>query len=296
MQYINFQDIADYFQNEIDKVVDILQEAGQITQNINDNGIIKKAFKFAFFVNQGDYHKAVKEPNAAKDNDWPEIPILIKNAGGVQDTNSTIDTYLQRLELELYGWCDRTDEYKNQWADIEMILSYFCSSMKGKTDEISGNTTKIDCSDYPVLNELENRHFVAFLNMNVIIMFNAHLSNMDKIKINNREIPYLTFTEAFSTELLPDNRKTDMVKFHPNVCMYQLNITGLYARDNSSVELLVNGCTTCDLYNQPFQVEIIRDGIVLASRIMYVKEFSTIRSYGSVVAYNATFYPSFVEV
>ena len=112
MQYINFEDIADYFQNELDKVVINLQEAGQITQNIEENGKVKEAFKFAFYINQGDYHRAVKEPNNSVEKDWPEIPILIKNAGGVQDTNSTIDTYLQKLEMEIYGCCDRTDEYR----------------------------------------------------------------------------------------------------------------------------------------------------------------------------------------
>lgn len=296
MQYVNFEDIANYFQKEIDKIVYDLQEAGQITKNLEENGEVKNPFKFVFFVNDGDYHKAVKEPNSIKDRDWPEIPVLIKNAGGVQDSNSTIETYLQKLEFEIYGWCDRKDPFRDQWADVEMIFSYFCAALKNKTDSLNGNVVKIDISDYPVLNELDNRHFVGFLSANIIIIFNAQLSNMDVIKINNTEIPYLTFTESFSTELLPDNRKTNMVKFHPNVSIYQLNLTGLYAKNNSVVDLLINGCTTGDLYGQPFQVQIIRDGIILATRMMYVKDFSTIRSYGSVVAYNATFSPSFIEV
>ena len=204
--------------------------------------------------------------------------------------------YLQKIDFEIYGWCDRTDEYKNQWEDVELIFSYFCASLKSKTESISGNVVKLDIPDYPVLNELENRHFVGFLSASLIIVFNAQLSNMDVIKINNTEIPYLTFTESFSTELLPDNRKTTKVKFHPNVSIYQLNLTGLYAKDNSVVDLMINGCTTGDLYNQPFQVQIIRNGIILATRMMYVKEFTTIRSFGSVVAYNATFSPSFIEV
>lgn len=289
MVYMDFEDIAKYFQDKIEMIVYNLQEAQEITQ---DNGK-DKAFKFVFYTNKGDYHKRLQNPPALKDRTFPEIPVLIKNAGGIQDSSSSIDIYLQKVEFEIYGWCDLKEPLRNQWTDCEKIFSYFCAELKGKTDSLNNSTIKIDTSDYPVANELENKHFLMLLNCNVHIMFNAHLSNMDKIKVNGVEIPYINFTEDFTQELISDNKKTIEVKFMPNVGTYQLMLSGLYVSDNSVVNLMVNGCTTGDLYNQLFSLEIVRDDIILTNRTVYVKNFQTVRSHGSIVAYKATFYPAY---
>lgn len=314
MQYIDFKKLADYFQNKINMVVYNLQESGALPQIVvptPDNlGVDREnpydnenppehleeelSYRFAYYINDGDYHKAVKEANNIQDKERPVIPVLIKNGGGVQDNSTPLDIYLQKLEFEIYGWCDRNDELRDQWDDVELIFSKFCAEMKNRVEYMDGNTLQIDASDYPVLNELENRHFVGFLNVNVHVIFGAHLSNMDKVKINNVEIPYLNFNETLTVEMLSDNKKTTMVKFLPNVSLYQIAITGLYDSNNSVVNLLVEGCTTGALYAQPFGVEIVRDGKVLANRTMYVKEFRTLRSFGSIVAYSVSFYPSYI--
>ena len=290
MEYLDFNDIASYFQNKIEMITYNLQENGQIARDTEKD----KAFKFVYFVNKGDYHKAVVEANAAKDRYRPEIPVLIKNAGGIQDPSAAIEIYLQKVEFEIYGWCDRIDPLKDQWHDVELIFSHLCAELKGQTDSLSGNTIKTDMSDFPVLTELENKHFIGLLKSNIHVMVNAHLSNMDKITINGVEVPYVNFTEDITTELIPDNKVTTEIKFMPNVYTYQLALSGLYVKTNSVVYLMVEGCTTGDIYAQPFGVEIIRDGIVLASRTMYIKSFQTVRSFGSIVAYKVNFYPAYM--
>lgn len=297
MEFIDFNTIASYFQEKIEMVTYNLQENGQIAKDIVDKNTSKvtdQAFKFIFFVNKGDYHKAVTQHNAAKDRKYPEIPVLIKNAGGIQDASVPIEVYLQKIEFEVYGWCDRLDPLKDQWHDIELILSYLCAELKGKTASLAGNTIKTDMSDYPVFEELENKHFIAMLNCNMHIMLNAQLSNMDKITINGVDIPYSNFTEDMSIELIPDNRRTTEIKFMPNVYTYQLSFTGLYVSDNSMINNLVNGCTTGSLYNELFGVEIIRNGIILSNRTMYVQNFQVIRNFGSIVAYKVTLYPAYM--
>ena len=225
MQYVDFNIIANYFKNKIENVVYNLQYEGELPADEVDpnTGKVKdKRYKFVFYVNKGDYHKAVIEANAAKDRKHPEIPVLIKNDGGVQDPNTPMEIYLQKIEFEIYGWCDRLDPYKDQWHDVELIFSRLCSQLKGTTDilnneidyipdmnatvepgedypnlnltKYSGHTIKLDIDDYPTFQELENKHFLAFLNTTMIIMFNAHLSNLDKIRINGVEIPYMNFT------------------------------------------------------------------------------------------------------
>lgn len=295
MEFIDFNEIAEYFQRKIDMIVYNLQESGQIARDIVDrNGkVVDQAFKFVFFVNKGEYHKAVQEANATVDRRYPEIPVLIKNAGGIQDASASIEIYLQKVEFEVYGCCDLADPLKNQWHDVELIFSYLCTEMKGITDSLLGNTIKVETSDFPVITELENKHFLCMLASNVHIMFNAHLSNLDIIKVNGVRIPYINFTESFQTELIANNRKTLEVKFQPNVSTYQLQISGLYVKDNSVVNLLIEGATTGDLYGQPFGVEVIRDGVVLANRTMYVRELTTVRNFGSIVAYKLVLYPAF---
>lgn len=289
MQFLDFNILAEYLQNKVETVTYDLQERGELVADEPRD----KAYKFAFYVNKGDYHKAVIEANAAKDRKRPVIPVLISNEGGVQDNSNSIEIYLQKVQFEVYGWCDRLDPLKDQWADLEKILFNVCSSLKGFNDEISGHTVKFDVSDYPEFEELENKHFVAVLDINLHIMFNVHLSNLDKLLINGVEIPYINFDEVYSTELVANNIRTDLVKFMPNVSMYQLSLSGLYVTDNSVVNLMVNGCTTGELFNQPFLVAIVRDGVILKEREMYVKTFHNIRNFGSLVAYNAAFYPSF---
>lgn len=290
MQFLDFERIASYFQTKIENITYDLQERGELIPDEPNN----PSYRFAFYSNKGDYHDAVVELNAAKDRRRPIIPVLIKNNGGIQDPTNAIDIYLQKVEIEVYGWCDRLDPLKDQWHDIELILSNLCSELKGITDTLDENTIKLDMSDYPQFEELENKHFVALLKSNMHIMFNAHLSNLDKIKINGVEIPYLNFTEDFTTELISDNKRTTEIKFMPNVYTYQLNVSALYIKDNSIVNLLVNGCTTGEIYKQIFGVEIIRDGVVLKTRNMYVKNFQAIRSYGSIVAYKLSLFPAYI--
>lgn len=292
MQFLDFEVIANYFQEKIENTVYNLQEEGKLVYDQPND----KSYKFAFYVNKGDYHNAVIESNAAKDRKRPVIPVLIKNGGGVQDSNTSIDIYLQKVEFEIYGWCDRLDPLKDQWRDIELIFSHLCAELKGQTDSLEGHTIKIDMSDYPVLNELENKHFLAFLNSNVHIMFNAHLSNLDKITINGIDIPYINFTEDFTQELIPDNKITTEIKYMPNTYNYTLALTGLYVKTNSIVNILVEGCTTGDLFSQPFGIDITRNGTVLSSRTMYIRNFKVVRSFGSIVAYNATFTPAYTGV
>lgn len=289
MQFLDFNIIANYIQNKVKMVTYDLQERGELVADTNG----EEAYKFAFYVNKGDYHDAVVEANAAKNRKSPVIPVLISNEGGVQDNSNSIEIYLQKLQFEVYGWCDRVDPLKDQWHDIELILFNLCADLKGYTDEISGHTVKFDVADYPEFEELENKHFVAVLGMNLHIMFNAHLSNMDKIEINGVEIPYLNFSESFTTELIANNIRTDLVKFMPNVSMYQISLSGLYVTNNSVVNLLVNGCTTGELFNQVFTVGIVRNGVKIKEREMYVKTFQNIRNFGSLVAYNVSFYPSY---
>jgi len=289
MEFLDFNEVANYFQNKIEMITYNLQEEGRIARDT----VKDQAFKFVFFTNYGDYHKAVIEANAAIDRQYPPIPVLIKNGGGIQDPSTSIDIYLQKVEFEVYGWADPRDELRNQWHDVELIFSQLCTELNGRTDTLLGNTIKTDMSDYPVLTELENKHFICLLNSNVHIMINAYLSNLDKITINGVNIPYVNFTEVFNTELLPDIKRTTELKFMPNVYTYQLSLSGLYISDNSAVNLMVNGCTTGDIYNQPFSVEIIRNGYVLANRLMYVKDFQSIRNFGSIVAYKVTFYPAY---
>lgn len=289
MQFLDFNIIADYIQNKVEMVTYDLQERGELVADELNN----KAYKFAFYVNKGDYHEAVVEANAAKNRNRPVIPVLISNEGGVQDNSNSIEIYLQKIQFEVYGWCDRVDPMKDQWSDVELILGSLCADLKGFTDEIAGHTVKFDVSDYPEFEELDNKHFVAVVNMNMHIMFNAHLSNMDKIVINGVEIPYLNFSESYTTELVPNNVRTEMVKFMPNVSMYQITLSGLYVTNNSVVNLMVNGCTTGELFNQVFTVGIVRNGITIKEREMYIKAFQNVRNFGSLVAYNASFYPSF---
>lgn len=297
MEFIDFNDVASYFQKKIEMITYDLQESGQIAKDVISNGrVVDQAFKFVFFVNKGDYHKAVVNSNAARDRKYPEIPVLIKNGGGIQDPTSSIDVYLQKIEFEVYGSCDRLDPIRDQWHDIELIFSYLCANLKGKTDTFSGHTIKTDMSDYPVLNELENKHFIALLNCNMHVLMSAHLSNMDKISINGIQIPYVNFTEDVNIELIPDNKKTTEIKFMPNSYIYQLSVAGLYVTDNSVVNSMVTGNTTGEIYKQVFGVEIIRNGEVLKNRNMYIKSFQTIRNFGSVVAYKVTFLPALTEV
>lgn len=290
MQFLDFDIVAEYFQEKIEDIVYNLQENGELVADEPKD----KAYKFAFFVNKGDYHDAVIEANAAKDRIRPVIPVLIKNGGGIQDPSNAIQIYLQKVEIEVYGWCDRLDPLKDQWHDVELIFSHLCAELKGQTATLNGHTIKTDMSDYPEFEELDNKHFVCMLRSNMHIMFNAHLSNLDKIKINGVEIPYMNFTEDFTTELISDNKRTTEIKFMPNVYTYQLNLAGLYVKDNSVVNLMVNACTTGELYEQLFGVEIIRDGIILANRTMYVKNFQAIRSFGSIVAYKVSFFPAYM--
>lgn len=290
MQFLDFETVANYFQEKILTIKDSLQESGQLLRDELNN----ERYKFAFYVNKGDYHKAVVEANAAKDRRTPEIPVLIKNMGGVQDPTTSIDIYLQKVQIEVYGWCDRLDPLKDQWHDIELILSNLCSELKGYTDTLDGNTIKLDMSDFPSFDELENKHFIALLNSNIHIMFGAHLSNLDKITINSIEIPYINFTEDFTQELIPDNKVTTEIKYMPNTYNYQLHLTGLYIKSNTVVNNIVEDCTTGALYAQPFGVEIIRDNIILAGRTMYVSNFQVIRSFGSIVAYKVSFYPAYM--
>ena len=291
MQFLDFDIVAEYFRNKIKSITENLQEAGELLDYTQESG--DEPYKFLFFTNKGDYHNAVVEANNVKNRKHPPIPILIKNGGGVQDPSNAIEMYLQKVEIEVYGWCDRLDPLRDQWHDVELILSNLCSELKGHTDALEGNTIKLDMSDYPTFEELDNKHFVAMLRSNVHIMFNAHLSNLDAISINGITIPYMNFTEDFTTELIADNKRTTEIKFMPNVYTYQLNLSGLYIKNNSVVNLMVNGCTTGELYNQPFGVEIIRDGIILSNRTMYVKNFQAIRSFGSIVAYKVSFFPAY---
>lgn len=290
MQFLDFEYIATYFQNKIEMITYDLQERGYLQPDEPNH----KAYNFDFYVNKGDYHNAVVEVNAARDRKNPKIPVLIKNAGGIQDPSTSIDIYLQKIQIEVYGWCDRLDSTKDQWHDVELILSHLCSELKGYTDTLEGNTIKLDMSDFPEFEELDNKHFVALLNSNIHIMFGAHLSNLDKLTINGMEIPYINFTEDFTQELVPDNKVTTEIKYMPNVCNYQLHVTGLYVKSNSVVNLMVEDCTTGSLFGQPFGVEIIRDDIILTGRTMYINNFQVIRSFGSIVAYKASFYPAYM--
>lgn len=304
MQFLDFETIANYFQEKIDMTVYNLQERGELLPDLSG----KPAYRFAFYVNKGDYHKAIKdvdaegreyikkvreETNALKDRQNPVIPVLIKNGGGIQDPSTSIDIYLQKVEFEIYGWCDRVDPVLDQWHDVELIFSTLCSELKGYTDTLEGHTIKLDMSDYPVFNELENKHFLALLNSNIHIIFGSHLSNLDKIVINGIEVPYVNFTEDFTQELIPDNKVTTEIKYMPNVYNYQFAMTGLYVKSNDVVNIMVEACSTGDLYAQPFGVDIVRNGEVLASRTMYVRNFKTIRSFGSIVAYDVSFYPAY---
>lgn len=292
MQFLDFDVIANYFQEKIKIITYNLQENGELlTDEPND-----EKYRFRFYVNKGDYHNAVVELNNAADRRNPEIPVLIGNNGGVQDSSTAIDVYLQKLQFEVYGWCDRENDRLDQWHDVELIFSTLCSELKTHTDTLLGNTIKIDISGYPEFTELENKHFVMFLNVNVLIMFNAQLSNLDKIKVNGIEIPYMNFTEDFTQELIPDNKITTEIKFMPNTYTYILNVTGLYVKSNDVVNMMVEDCTTGNLYNQPFGVEIIRNDNILSVRTMYVRNFQVIRSFGSIVAYKVSLYPAYTGV
>jgi len=294
MKTVSYDSFYKYFSNLITS----------FSKELYDNGEITEDLQFKFYPSTGEYFTEIDQQTLPSNT----VLVNIMNGGGVQDSTVSVETYLQIISFEFLA-------LDSQREDIMYLLTNLVANYKNKIESLpyvedardqNGNiiaelnrnaTINISIDDFPDYSEKFDAHgeekFTASFTTNIIVLPTVQLANGYKILINGIEIPYTQFEIDRSVELMPDLIKRDTSKFFANTTGFGVTISGYYVENNSELANILSDCCANINFNGQYTLQINRpDGTPLLSDTFKIKQSKFNFSYGSIVAWGATFYPS----
>ena len=293
MKTVSYDSFYKYFSNLITSY----------SKELHDNNEISQDLVFKFYPTTGEYFRELEDGKESPST----VLVNILNGGGVQDSGVAVDTYLQIISFEFLALDSQRD-------DIMYLLTNLIANYKNKIEslpyiedardqagqviaELSRTATiNISVEDFPEYSEKFDVHgeekFTASFTANIIVLPTVQLANGYKILLNGIDIPYTNLIIDRNVELTPDLIKRDTSKFFANTTGLAISLAGYYVSNNSELSNLLSDCCSNVFFNEVYTLQINRpDGTPLLNDSFKVKQSRFNFTYGSIVAWSATFYP-----
>ncbi len=285
MAQIKFTEYLEYFRDKIETIASTLYTSELITNE----------YTFKWFNTKADYYLEKEAVYNLSDTELEPVLILLTNAGTLNDPSISIETYLQGINFNFLYNEDYNDE-------LVLIIDTFTSTYKSSIDTYDANTFALSITQGAIYTRQHvhaEEYMEAVLNLNIVIFANAVFSNDLEFRLNDIVIPNSIIKIHRTTELKADLKKTSDTVFYPATSIQSVTVRGIYLLENTEIGNLVNDICTNFWFKQLQSIEINRDKdattpINLISDNYYIKDSDLQFPYGSLAAFEITFYKGVV--
>jgi hypothetical protein len=274
---IDFEKLGAWIEGAINaKAADLLSQS-----------LISKGYKFVVFYNSGDYLSYQQNQYAKEDPEAnSDVLVSIVNSGGVQDSTTPIELYLQMAHIEFF--C--REEYR---PDMEAIFFSLALDLKSYLDTIDSTACQITMDEQPSFGVRQTMGVDCFsgsFDLDAIVYEGAHFSNRYDLQLDLVKIPFSSVDLARTYETTPDLRKRDSILYFQNTSSMTWHIKALYAK-NSETDKLFTDATSAANFNTAYHLSMAEEGGLSYSGDMTASNIQFHWVFGSIVAWEADFVP-----
>lgn len=273
METIKFEEFFKFFQNLIYERYGILEDK------------LQNKLKFRCFNNTGEYFEYLDEL-ATGAGSPDDVLINILDAGGVQDSSISIDTYLQIVSIEVLA----KDSYRE---DLIYLFTDLVANYKSYTGNFDSAAYQLTIDEFPKYGDkyqaLGDEYFNTTFVSNFIVIPHAIMSNRYTLLINGNEVKYNNITVNRTTELRSDLKKRTSQKFYPNTTGFQMSISGLFV-DTDATRLIVSDCFNASNFNQYYTIQLKEGENLVYSGNLFSKDINLVFAYGSIVSWSVVLF------